>query len=684
MMQQISTRDAASLAIGQLQESLLLDEEGRLVDDVVILRESPGLQGEHRFLMVVHQESYPWLAAWLHGLSEGYLVFDTKDPNRRIEGPVRVLEASGAPGTEKRVLAFHGDPDSLHELPCLGGDLSNLSPGHFRALEAGEGVGLLCRQADEAVLWIGEDSTAVGLVAKMQRAGLGDARRDGWESLRARRGLPDHRTLPKMDSTERTGRPTAGELFRCGLSDLFVPKTPYFIGQESLSALCSGTSLPAFSWDPPAGDGANSGRGKGKATVLDSCHKRQDARFAVFSGWRMPLWYQSASEEHRAVREAVGMFDITHMGVLEIRGAHAEEFMDLICTHRVRRCPEGMSFYTFLLDIHGEVLDDVLVYRRTQDSFVVVVNAANHEKILCWLNAVNRAEVAIDRDRRTLSRLRPVEIRDLGDLEESGEDARVAIALQGPRARRTLEDTLDDGPSKVALQGLKRGGFYDGSLRDVPAWISRTGYTGETLGYELFVHPEKAVKIWDILVEKGRPYGLKAAGLAARDSLRVEAGLPLYGHELAGPERLGPMGAGYGAFVHLSKPFFIGRSPCLELEKVRKMGICRFWMTERGVRVPRTGDPVANRKGRIIGRVTSCALGSDGHLTGMACLERSQATPGAPIGVFPLLPRSIQERSDKAELRIGDRVLLHENARILSRFPSARERAEWKKGGERP
>jgi glycine hydroxymethyltransferase len=226
--------------------------------------------------------------------------------------------------------------------------------------------------------------------------------------------------------------------------------------------------------------------------------------------------------------------------------------------------------------------------------------------------------------------------------------------------------------------GLKKGAFFETALLGSSALISRTGYTGEAVGYETFVHPARAEEVWKALLEAGEPVGLKPAGLAARDSLRIEAGLPLYGHELAGPEGIRPGGAGFGAYVKFHKTFFIGRAPCLEAERNRTMETCRFRMEERGVRVPRPGDPVVNRKGRVIGRVTSCAGGTDGHLVGLAFVERGQAQTGTPLGIFPLPQRPVEEKANKADLAVGDRVLLAELARVLERFPSAAERNAWR------
>jgi len=197
--------------------------------------------------------------------------------------------------------------------------------------------------------------------------------------------------------------------------------------------------------------------------------------------------------------------------------------------------------------------------------------------------------------------------------------------------------------------------------------VSRTGYTGEKMAFELFVHPDQAVQLWQALLEAGKPLGLKPCGLGARDSLRTEAGLPLYGHEMGGQLNLGVAEAGFGSYVKTYKPWFIGREAFLEREKTRNSVVIRFRFTEKGVRMAHLGDPVIDRKGRTIGVVTSCAIDSEGFLTGQALVEIKSSEEGTPLFIYQSAPTSAGK--PPAELKTGDRVLLPSAAVIISRFP---------------
>ena len=225
---------------------------------------------------------------------------------------------------------------------------------------------------------------------------------------------------------------------------------------------------------------------------------------------------------------------------------------------------------------------------------------------------------------------------------------------------------------------MPKTGLIECRLAGFDLVIARTGYTGEEIGYELFVHPERAVAFWETLLEAGEPFGLQPCGLAARDSTRTEAGLPLYGHELAGPFGISPTGAGFGSYVKLHKPFFVGRTAHIEAEKARTMEVARFRMNERGVRMPKTGDPVVNRRGRAIGWVTSAAVDVDGRILGLAYIEGRYHRPGDEIGIFSLPGRPLVEKSDKADLEPGDRVQLPDEATLLLRFPDDEERSHWR------
>jgi len=197
--------------------------------------------------------------------------------------------------------------------------------------------------------------------------------------------------------------------------------------------------------------------------------------------------------------------------------------------------------------------------------------------------------------------------------------------------------------------------------------IARTGYTGERMVFEILVHSDVATALWEQLMEVGAPFGLRPVGLGARDSLRIEAGLPLYGHELAGPLDLRPDDAGFAGYVKLSKPFFIGRRAYIEHAQQRKLTVIRFRIEEKGVRIPKQEDVVTDSHGRVIGQVTSCAMDTEGFLVGQAYVDQRYAKVGTEVSLFP---RPTREDWDKPyeELEVGDRLVMHNEARVIRRF----------------
>ena len=276
--------------------------------------------------------------------------------------------------------------------------------------------------------------------------------------------------------------------------------------------------------------------------------------------------------------------------------------------------------------------------------------------------------MCIDEDRPWAKVQHPADLRDLRD-PQWGDEQRVDLALQGPRARDILLALTQDEALAERIKGLRWAELTEGELAGFDVVISRTGYTGERVAYELFVHPEQAPAFWQALVDAGEPFGLKPVGLAARDSTRTEAGLPLYGHELAGPLGLNPADAGFGSYVKLWKPFFIGRKAFLAHEQEREQIVVRFRMNEKAVRRPELGDPILDRRGKIVGNVTSCAIDSDGYLLGQAVVPLDFSEPDTALAIYQLgggqrslrLPQSLER---------GKRMPIPDGATVLSRFPS--------------
>jgi glycine hydroxymethyltransferase len=383
-----------------------------------------------------------------------------------------------------------------------------------------------------------------------------------------------------------------------------------------------GAALPDFSWEPAAEPAV-------RPTPLYETHKALGAKMTAFAGWEMPLWYSGMMDEHLAVRNAAGLFDVTHMGVWDAKGEGACAFLDSLCANEVAVLAPGQSLYTHLLDPDGRVIDDLMIYCRGRDDYLIVVNAANDEKDWAWANAVREGKVCIDRERpgaRAPGR-NGVVLRNLRD-RTSGTDRRVDIALQGPASTKILRALKTDKETGKRIERLARTELCAAALGGFDLIVAHTGYTGESVGYELFVHPDRVVDLWKALLAAGEEFGLKPAGLGARDSLRTEAGLPLYGHEFAGPLELGVGDGGFASYVKTHKPWFIGRRAFLEQESSRKGQVVRFRFQRKGVRMAHPGAAVTDENGMKIGQVTSCALDSERFLTGQAYVDRAFTAEG--------------------------------------------------------
>jgi glycine hydroxymethyltransferase len=381
---------------------------------------------------------------------------------------------------------------------------------------------------------------------------------------------------------------------------------------------------------------------------------------AEFAGYEMPLWYTSAREEHQAVRQRAGLFDLGHMGCFQVAGRYAEAFLNLVTTNYAGGLHPGQSQYGFLLDPEGRVIDDLMVYRLGKEKFLLVVNAANEAKDWNWLCALNSGEVLLDPNRPWIAPEGEVELVDL--KAQGTTDGRVDLALQGPASREVLSRLLPPRDQR-RLRALRRTELLELSISGKEVLCARTGYTGEPLGYELYVHPQDAVELWELILDAGKPLGVIPCGLAARDSLRTEAGLPLYGHELAGELSIGPHEAGFAPYVKLHKPFFVGRGAYLEALQDWKREIVRFRIPA-GARPVRAGAGVVDRTGRLVGRVTSCVALEAGQV-GLALLWQRGVQVGTPLGfLVGDLPAG--------EIKLGTRLPLLAWGEVVPRFPDRR------------
>jgi glycine hydroxymethyltransferase len=397
--------------------------------------------------------------------------------------------------------------------------------------------------------------------------------------------------------------------------------------------------------------------------VIWDVHKERRARMGEFAGYDMPLWYDSVSSEHLAVRRSAGIFDVTHMGVWDVQGADAAAFLDAISTNDIHRLEVGESLYTFLLDENGIPFDDLLIYRLGADHFFMVVNASNNDKDWAWVNAVKNGEVRIDASfpsRRIHAQ--DVTLRDLR-AASSGADRRVDIALQGPTSKDLLLKLGASDADAARLNKLKWSGVTRMTLGGYDLIVSRTGYTGERVAFEIFPHPDQAAALFRQLIE----LGAVPCGLASRDSLRIEAGLPLYGHELAGSLSLNPADAGMGNYVKLYKPFFVGKQAFAAHEAQRDAEITRFRMDNKGARPAHQGDPIVDNRGRVVGIVTSCSIDSEGYQLGQVYIRKEFYPMGTQLFVFAGAARA--RATDLSSLKLGDRASMPEPVTIQRRFP---------------
>jgi len=408
-------------------------------------------------------------------------------------------------------------------------------------------------------------------------------------------------------------------------------------------------------------------------SVLYNEHAKLTSKshIAAFAGYLMPLWYSSIAEEHRAVRERAGLFDCTHMGVLEVSGAEAAEFLNVVTTNEVPSLPVGRARYGYVLDAAGNVLDDIIIYRRGETDFMVVVNAANEPKIKFYLHELMEGRAAVDTEdsgwAQKLSSLH-VLVWDMRDPSRP-KDRRVDIALQGPASIDTLAKLTDDASVVERISELKGFAFVEERLAGIDCLICRTGYTGSTVGVELFADPKQTQRLWNLILEAGRPRGVVPCGLGARDSLRIEAGLPLYGHELDGKFNISPFEAGYGWAVKLDKEFFIGKTAMQHVAETYGMAVTRIELpATRGVRPIRQDDPIVDNRGKCVGWVLSAAKVEEKQHA-LAYIDRAAAKEGTKVGVYYVARSSSQVEQGRAQAAAkGQKLAADLAGTVVSRF----------------
>jgi aminomethyltransferase len=340
-----------------------------------------------------------------------------------------------------------------------------------------------------------------------------------------------------------------------------------------------------------------------KRTPLFDVHSSCNAKMVDFGGWNMPVQYSSILEEHNAVRNAVGIFDVSHMGEIEIQGRQADKLVDYVSTNNAMKLKPGQAHYSALLYEHGGFVDDILVHKISDDDFFLCVNASNQEKDFEHIRSHNHFKAEV----------------------EFASDRYAQLAIQGPKALPTLQKLTD-----TSLSEIKYYWFADGIVAGVPARIAHTGYTGED-GFEIYIAPNVAQQVWNEILKAGQEFGIKPCGLGARNTLRLEAKMALYGHELTAS--INPFEADLGWIVKMDKGDFVARST---LEKVLHQGITRklvgFEMQGRGI--GRDGYEVWI-EGEPAGWVTSGGPApSLNKNIGLCYLPTSKSTPGLTIQIL--------------------------------------------------
>lgn len=312
-----------------------------------------------------------------------------------------------------------------------------------------------------------------------------------------------------------------------------------------------------------------------KKTPLYDVYEKYGGKVIDFAGWALPVQFEGIIEEHEAVRNAAGLFDVSHMGEVEVKGPRAFDYVQNLVTNDISVLEDNQVLYSFMCYEDGGVVDDLLIYKYSNEYFYLVINAGNIDKDYKWM-LDNKGSF-------------DVEIINLSDQIAE-------LALQGPKAEEILQKLTDTNLAEIKFFYCSRDVLVDG----VKCLVSRTGYTGED-GFEIYMAPEYAEKLWNKILEAGREEGVKAAGLGCRDTLRFEACLPLYGNELS--KEVTPLEAGLGFFVKLNKSGFIGKDALVkQKEEGLKRKIVGFEMKDRGI--PRHGYEVT-AGGENIGYVTT-------------------------------------------------------------------------------
>lgn len=636
-----------TLEIGQGTRAFVCLPQGNVIDDVHVWRMPDEEKSKlPRLWIVTTAQAREKVKDWLRALATGYVLCDEAIAASNASGPVYVRDLfEQKPSLTTLVLA---GAKASQVIGNISGKLATMAAWNVEKVEyehlhlwvartgycAGQTVYEIYLPAENVPALLkkleGQSLLAGHKLVEILRGDVGLAAAHEWTAAAAYAKFPAY----------------------------FAKGKPFFVGMQAVKEqLYAQGDKKSHVLQPY--------KGEPRYTCLGEEHKKLTKRALVpFAGWMMPILYTSILEEHKVVREKAALFDVTHMGVAEVSGKGAARFLDLLTPNDVEKLNIGQSQYSFLLTPEGDAIDDMTIYRRDKDKFMIVINASNAEKDLAWIREVASGKVLIDNEfpGREMD-VHPL-IRDL-KAPEAGKDRKVDIALQGPTSLDIMKAAAgNDEKLKARLGTLGKWQFIEATIADMPMIICRSGYTGENWGFEVYLHPEDAPKFWNLLFDKGKPFGIQATGLGARDSTRTEAGFPLYGHELAGEYQITPLESGYPNFVRYDKPFFIGKKALMAKDRASTNRIVRFEMQETGIRAVRPGAVVTTPQGQVVGVVTSCAY-VGAKQVGLAYVDKKFTVVGTRLGI---LNKSAAQPKPIGELKPGDSLPVTDAAVIVTRF----------------
>lgn len=340
-----------------------------------------------------------------------------------------------------------------------------------------------------------------------------------------------------------------------------------------------------------------------KNTALTTTHEALGAKLVPYAGFNMPVQYEGVSVEHETVRNGVGVFDVSHMGEFLIEGPHALELIQKICSNDASKLTIGKAQYSYLPNEDGGIIDDLIIYKMEEDSYLLVVNASNIEKDWKWINSKN----------------------DVGATVKDLSSEYSLLAIQGPKAVEAMQSLASHNLSEIKFYNFVVGDFA--GIENVI--ISATGYTGSG-GFEIYCKNSEVKRIWDKVFETGASYGIKPIGLAARDTLRLEMGYCLYGNDI--DETTSPIEAGLGWVTKFTKDFTNSEALKSEKEQGPKNKLVGFELDGKGI--PRQGYDIVDDQGEIIGKVTSGTMSPSLHKgIGLGYVPTNLSEPGTKINI---------------------------------------------------